>query len=139
MENAISFLSKDAILAADDILTEVVPVPEWKGSVIICGLTGSAKDAYDKSIMEIKGNKRTVNLDHMRAKLLVRTIVNEQRQPLFTESDIIKLGTKSAAVLDRLCAIAQRLSGMGAAEAEELKKTSEPTQPDDSDSASHLP
>ncbi|MCS6289432.1 MAG: hypothetical protein H8K10_10690 [Nitrospira sp.] len=135
MENGTQLLSKDAILAADDILTETVYVPEWKGSVIVCGLTGAAKDAYDKSIVEVKGNKRTVNLDHVRAKLLVRTLVNEQRQPLFLESDIIRLGTKSAAVLDRLCAIAQRLSGMRAEDAEELKKTSETTQNADSDSA----
>lgn len=136
MENGEQFLSKDAILAADDILTETVHVPEWKGSVIVCGLTGASKDAYDKSIIEVKGNKRTMNLDHLRAKLLVRTLVNKDRQPLFTESDIIKLGTKSASVLDRLCAVAQRLSGMRAEDAEELKKTSETIQPDDSDSVS---
>lgn len=123
-------LSKDAILNADDILMETVSVPEWKGSVIVCGLTGAAKDAYDKSIIEIKGNKRTVNLDHLRAKLLVRTLVTADRQPIFTESDIIKLGTKSAAVLDRLCAIAQRLSGMRAEDADDLKKTSETTPAD---------
>lgn len=135
MENGTQFLSKDAILAADDILTETVYVPEWKGSVIVCGLTGAAKDSYDKSIVEVKGNKRSVNLDHVRAKLLVRTLVNEQRQPLFNETDIIKLGTKSASVLDRLCAIAQRLSGMRAEDAEELKKTSETIPSADSDSA----
>lgn len=129
------YLSKEAILAADDILTEAVYVPEWKGTVIVCGLTGAAKDAYDKSIIEIKGTKRTVNLDHLRAKLLVRTLVTPERQPLFTESDIIKLGTKSASVLDRLCAVAQRLSGMRPEDAEELKKTSEPIPTDDSVSA----
>lgn len=120
------FLSKEAILNADDILTESVFVPEWNGHVLVCGLTGTAKDAYDRSIIEIRGNKRTVNMEHFRAKLLVRTLVNEQRQPLFTETDILKLGAKSAAVLVRLCQVAQRLSGMGEDEAEELKKTSEP-------------
>lgn len=136
MENGTGFLTKDAILSADDILTEKVYVPEWKGSVIVCGMTGAAKDAYEKSIVDIKGNKHTVNRDHLRAKLLIRTVVNEHRQPIFTDGDIIKLGTKSASVLDRLCEIAQRLSGMRQADADELKKTSETTQSDDSDSVS---
>lgn len=136
MENGNGHLSKEAIFAADDILTEEVYVPEWKGSVTVCGMTGAAKDAYERSIVDIKGNKHTVNRDHLRAKLLIRTLVNEHRQPLFTESDIIKLGTKSASVLDRLCEIAQRLSGMRQADADELKKTSETTQSDDSVSVS---
>lgn len=129
------FLSKEAILNADDILTETVFVPEWNGHVMVCGLTGAAKDAYDKSIIEIRGTKRTLNMEHFRAKLLVRTLVTPDRQPLFTETDILKLGTKSAAVLTRLCEVAQRLSGMREEDAEELKKTSEPTQPDASGSA----
>lgn len=136
MDNGTGLLSKDAILAADDILTEEVYVPEWKGSVIVCGLTGAAKDAYDKSIIDIKGNKRTINLDHLRAKLLVRTLVDGTRQPIFSESDIIRLGTKSASVLDRLCTIAQRLSGMRDEDAEALKKTSETIPSDDSASVS---
>lgn len=135
MAQGSGLLSKEAILAVDDILTETVEVPEWGGSVIVCGLTGTAKDAYDKSIIEIKGTKRTVNLDHARAKLLVRTLVDANRQPLFTESDILTLGRKSAAVLDRLCQVAQRLSGMRAEDAEELKKTSAPIPSDDSPSA----
>lgn len=134
MEQGSGFLSKEAILAADDILMEEVDVPEWKGRVLVCGLTGTAKDAYDKSILEVRGNKRTVNLDHLRAKLLVRTLVTPERQPLFTESDILKLGAKSAAVLDRLCKVAQRLSGMSAEDAEDLKKTSEPIPSDASPS-----
>ena len=136
MENGNGHLSKEAIFAADDILTEEVYVPEWKGSVTVCGMTGAAKDAYDKSIVDIKGNKHTINRDHMRAKLLVLVLCNANRQRLFTEADIIKLGTKSASVLDRLCAVAQRLSGMTQDEAEELKKTLEPIQSADSVSVS---
>ncbi len=136
MENGKGNLSKEAIFAADDILTEDVYIPEWNGSVTVCGMTGAGKDAYEKSIVDIKGNKHTVNRDHLRAKLLIRTVVNEDMTPKFNESDIIKLGTKSASVLDRLCAVAQRLSGMTQEEAQELKKTSETTPSGDSVSVS---
>jgi hypothetical protein len=136
MENGNVHLSKEAIFAADDIMTEDVYIPEWKGTVTVCGMTGAAKDAYEKSIVDIKGNKHTVNRDHLRAKLLIRTVCNADRQPLFTESDLLRLGTKSASVLDRLCEVAQRLSGMRQEDAAELKKTSETTLSDDSVSAS---
>ena len=102
MDNSNGHLSREAIFAADDILTEDLYIPEWKGTVTVCGMTGAAKDAYEKSIVDITGGRTTVNRDHLRAKLLIRTVVNESRQPIFTEADIIKLGTKSASVLDRL-------------------------------------
>lgn len=128
-------LTKETIFAADDILTEEVYVPEWKGTVIVCGLTGTAKDLYDQSIVEVRGGKRIAKLENLRAKLLVRALVTPERQPMFTESDILKLGAKSSAVLERLCLVAQRLSGMRAEDLEELKKTSEPTPSGDSASA----
>lgn len=136
MDDGKSHLSKEAIFAADDILTEEVYIPEWKGTVTVCGMTGAGKDAYEKSIVDIKGNKHTINRDHLRGKLLLRTVCDANRQPLFTESDLIRLGTKSASVLDRLCEVAQRLSGMRQEDADELKKTSETTPSDDSVSVS---
>ena len=40
-------LTRDAILAAEDLRTEEVPVPEWGGSVIVRTLRGDDRDAYD--------------------------------------------------------------------------------------------
>ena len=137
MENGQEFLTKDEILAMNDIPTEIVTVPEWQHrKVMVCGLTAAGKNAYQSSLVEITGKSRKMRLENATAKLLVLTIVNAQRQPLFTESDIIKLGTKSASVLERLAKVASRLSGMDEEENEQLLKNSEAAQSGDSPTAS---
>lgn len=117
----------------DDIPVEEVVVPEWQNrKVLVCGLTAAAKNAYQASLVEIKGTSRKVRMENATAKLLVRTIVNRQRQPIFTETDIEKLGGKSAAALERLARVANRLSGMDEAENAELVKNSAAAQSGDS-------
>lgn len=130
-------LSKDEIFGMDDIPMEEVVVPEWKNrKVLICGLTAAGKNAYQASLLEIKGSSRRVKMENATAKLLVRTIVNRQRQPIFTETDIERLGAKSAAALERLVAVANRLSGMDEKENAELVKNSDAAQSGDSPSVS---
>lgn len=130
-------LSKDEIFGMDDIPMEEVVVPEWKDrKVLICGLTAAGKNAYQASLVEIKGASRKVRMENATAKLLVRTIVNRQRQPIFTETDIERLGSKSAAALERLAKVANRLSGMDEAENAELVKNSDAAQSGDSPTVS---
>ena len=128
--------TKQAILAADDFVMEPVDVPEWKLRVFVCGLTGTGKDEYEKSIVEFKGKKTTLNMSFMRTKLLVRTVVDKNRGLLFTETDIEKLGTKSALALDRLYEVARRLSGLDDKEVETIAKNSGAGQASDSANAS---
>lgn len=137
MENGNEFLNADEILAMDDIPTEAVLVPEWKNrKVLVCGLTAAAKNAYQSSLVEIQGKTRKLKLEHATAKLLVRTLVNAKREALFTESQILKLSTKSAAVLERLAKVASRLSGMDEEENEALLKNSDAAQSDASPTVS---
>ena len=137
MENGDEYLSKDDILAMDDIPVEAVVVPEWKGrTVLVCGMTAAGKNAYEASLLDIKGTTRKVKLENATAKLLARTLVNRQRQLLFTETDIEALGRKSAAALERLAAVAQRLSSMRQEDVEALVKNSAAAQSDASPSVS---
>jgi len=137
MDNGDELLSADEILSMDDIPTEEVAVPEWQGrKVLVCGLTAASKNAYEASLVEIKGQSRKMRLENATAKLLVRTLVNRQRQPIFTEAQIERLGTKSASALERLSKVAQRLSGMTQAEVEEIVKNSDAAQSGDSPIAS---
>lgn len=137
MEPGSECLTKEDIFGMDDIPMEEVIVPEWRNrSVFVCGMTAAGKNAYEASLVEIKGNTRKVRLDNATAKLIVRTVVNRQRQPLFTEADIEKLGTKSAAALERLAKVAQRLSSMREEDVEALVKNSDAAQSGDSPSVS---
>lgn len=133
MVNGDELLSKDEIFGMDDIPVEEVIVPEWKNrKVLVCGLTAAGKNAYQASLLEIKGSSRRVRMENALAKLLVRTIVNRQRQPIFTETDIERLGGKSAAALERLATVANRLSSMDEQENAELVKNSDAAQSGDS-------
>jgi len=118
--NTHEFLSRDAILARDDILTEAVDVPEWGGKVLVRGLTGQQRDAFERSNIEQRGNKVETNLNNFRAKLVTWSVVDENGNRLFTAMDAEALGKKSAAALQRVFGVATRLSGMSAEDVEEL-------------------
>jgi hypothetical protein len=114
------FLTRDAILKAHDLPTEVVEIPEWNGSVIVRGLTGTERDAFEQSIVEQRGKNTRMNLRNIRAKLVALTVVDEEGNRVFSDEDAEALGKKSAAALDRIFAIAQRLSGLRPEDVEEL-------------------
>lgn len=117
------YLTRDEILAMDDIVTEDVVVPQWNNRVVrVRGLTGTQRDAYEIALIEEKGNSRKVNLQNLRAKLITLSCVDAEGNLLFTQKDVIALGKKGAAALQVLFKVAQRLSGLGEDEIEELSK-----------------
>jgi hypothetical protein len=113
-------LTRDEILSAKDIEVERVSVPEWGGYVHVKGMTGTERDAFEASVVEQRGTDAKVNMVNIRAKLAAQTICDEEGKRLFTKADIKKLGEKSANALDRVFAVAQRLSGISENDVEEL-------------------
>ena len=113
-------LNRDEILAASDILTELVPVPEWGGDVYVKGMTGAERDKFEASIIEQRGKTQTMNMANIRAKLASLTICDETGRRLFNEADVQLLSKKSAAALQRVFAVAQKLSGIGDEDVKEL-------------------
>jgi hypothetical protein len=111
-------LSREQILGADDRKREVVEVPEWGGSVTVMSMSGTAKDAFEASIVRENG---VTDLTNMRARLVAACVVDEQGIPLFSQADIVALGNKDAAPLSRIATVAQRLNRLGDAQLEELK------------------
>lgn len=128
-------LNRDAILGAPDIRTEEVRVPEWGGSVLVRGLTGAERDRFEDSIVEMRGQKRIFHMEHIRARLVALSVVDEQGNRIFTEADIPALSKKSALALQRVFEVAQRLSGLSDVDLSELTKNSESAQGDGSPSA----
>lgn len=103
-------LTKDQILAALDLKTEAVEVPEWGGPVNIRSMTGLERDSFTSALRDDKG---VVSMDNYRAKLLVVCIVGEDGKALFTPDDLTALGGKSSAAIDRVFVVAERLNYMG--------------------------
>jgi hypothetical protein len=135
-------LSREEIFATDDLKMELVPVPEWGGSVYVLGLMGDERDAWEGSLVvktkRLKGHKRggsKVVTKGIRAKLAAITVTDAEKNLLFSPSDIEALGRKSAAALDRIFEVAQRLSGLSDDDIEDLAKNSGSTPADDSTAA----
>ena len=117
------YLSRDEILSRTDFKSEDVEVPEWGGTVVVKAMTGSERDAFEASILETRKGGSTVKLDNIRAKLVAKTAIDpETKKPLFTSADIEVLGSKSAAALDRIFGVAQRLSKLSDSDIKELEK-----------------
>ncbi len=112
MAKGMALLSKEAILAAQDVVTEVVEVPEWGGSVRVRGLTGAERDAFEGETIQRNGRDVKTNTRNLRARLVVLSVVDETGARLFAFHDIEALGEKSARALDRIFAVAMRLSGL---------------------------
>lgn len=129
-----TYLSADQILNADDLKTEDVEVIEWGGTVKVRALSGTERDAYEISNMRERNGKMETNLQNIRAKLCARTIVGEDGQRTFTDQQMNALGNKSAAALQRVFEVAQRLSGLADDSVDEAGKDSEPDQSDGSTS-----
>ena len=115
-----SLLSRDAILAADDLPKELVALPEWGGEVYVRALTGAERDRFEAAMIEQKGKHQTVNMEMIRARLASMTICDEQGKRLFTDGDVRGLAGKSAAALNRVFEVARRLSGLAAEDVAEL-------------------
>ncbi|KKM94533.1 hypothetical protein LCGC14_1197440 [marine sediment metagenome] len=122
-------LTREQILQVDDIKTEIVPVPEWDGEVIVRTMTGTDRDIWDNLLYK----EGKVNfLDNTRARLLACTIIDEDDNLVFSEDDIVALGKKSSLAINRIFDVAKRLNGLGSEQIEDLEKNSEETQGEDS-------
>lgn len=114
-------LSRDEILAMDDIKTVPVTVPEWNNEVVLIrGLTGAQRDEFEAT------NRRNgdQNLNNIRARFLVRCIVTENGTRIFADQDAAALGKKSSAAIDRLWDVATDLNGSSEKATEEMEGNS---------------
>lgn len=117
---SIRYLTAADILAADDIPSEVVEVPEWGGSVLVRGMQGHERDSFEASMIELKGKVRSQNLRNFRSKMVARCVVDAEGNRLFADVQADALGKKSAAALQRVYRVAERLSGFSDDEVDEL-------------------
>jgi 2,4-dienoyl-CoA reductase-like NADH-dependent reductase (Old Yellow Enzyme family) len=104
-------LTEEDILAVDDIETEVVPVPEWGGSVRLRGL----------SLDEVLEARKGATGDT--AAMSVRLLAAAFAEPKLSEAAVAALGRKSASVVTRLLQVATRLSGIDAEAVQRSERT----------------
>lgn len=105
-------LTREEVLAAQDIATEMVYVPEWNGWIKIRGLTVGEVNTI------VRLSTRKDKMDTLTSALF--TFVRACVEPKFTDADLDELKKKSALVL-RIVKDINRLSGMSEDAADEAK------------------
>jgi hypothetical protein len=108
-----NLLGRDAILAAPDLATQDVEVPEWGGTVRLRMMNGQERDAFEASCMVSKADgTQEFNMRNLRARLVAVTLVDAEGKRLFNEGDVDALGRKSAKALGRVFEVASKLNGI---------------------------
>lgn len=116
------YLTAELILAALDLPTKDVEVPEWGGTVKVRALTGAERDRFEASMITEKDETRGEKLVNLRARMCAMTIVGEDgRTPVFSDKQVEKLGEKNARALNRVFEVARELSGFTDKDVAELE------------------
>jgi len=123
------FLTRDAILAVQDIPFEDVDIPAWGGKVRVRGLTAKERDDFENNAIALREIDATKAADNIRARLVVLSLVDSEGNRLFTNDEAEALGKKHGAVVDRLYWAARRLSAFDDKDIETLIKNSAPGLP----------
>lgn len=132
-------LTKEALQAAakEPLPIEPFTIPELNLDGWMIGLSGTERDAWEKSLVIVRKGNVIPNTDNVRARFLVRVLCDENRKRLLSDADADWLGNLPAAVLAPLYEQAQRLSKMTKEDLDELGKGSAPEAGNDSSSNSH--
>lgn len=113
---------KATLLSLKSRLTvEPVKVEGLAAPIFVRGLTGKERDSFENACFVQRGKQRVMSTENIRAKLLVRSICDEQGVRLFSDLDEGDVGALPAQVLDVLFTVAQKLSGLGASDLEEMQ------------------
>lgn len=115
---------REQILAAQDLPSKAVAVPEWGLEVFVRTMTGTERDQYEQEIIAAHRPDGKFNVVDVRARLVVFCAVDAEGKRVFTNEDIGAVGGKNALALDRVFAVASELNGIGQKEIDELGKAS---------------
>lgn len=111
---------RDKILAASDIKSEAVFVPEWDVAIEVRGMTGEQRGAYLGQVIDKKGN---MDFRKMYPQLLIISCFDpETGDPIFLQGDLDALVGKSGKALEQLAQVARRLSGLNPEDVGEAEK-----------------
>lgn len=139
-----ALLGREQINAAVDRKWEDVPVPEWTpegspevGTVRLMELSSADRGYIEAGSVVANGQSPTMKVDSLktyREKLVAFAMVDENFKRIYSNKEMGELGVKSGAVIERLAAKVQELSGIGRFAVKDAEGNSEAVQSDSSDS-----
>lgn len=95
------------------------------GAVLLRGLTGRERDAFEASLMAAANAPKGADkrLADVRARLIVASVIDEAGALVFGPSDVEMVSAWPASLLHRLFESVKRLSGMSDEDISEMGKT----------------
>jgi hypothetical protein len=125
---------RDKILAAEDIPSETVEIPEWGVQVVVRGM--SAGDRLSLMHAAFDPATEQVNMGIVYPDVVVACAFDPASgEPVFTAADKDAIMTKSSAAIERIANVGLRLSGVGKDEQDAAGKGSSENQSDVSPSS----
>ena len=125
---------RDKILAAQDIPSETLDIPEWNVEVLVKGMTAGDRitlmqNAFDQTTQQ-------VNMSIVYPDVVVSCVFDPATgEPVFTEADKSAILAKSSAAVEKIANVGLRLSGIGKDEQDAAGKDSSSTLSEDSSSS----
>lgn len=134
-----ALLGKQQINESIDRKWEDVPVPEWGGDVRLMELSAADRGYIEAGSVVANGESAQLRVESLkvyREKLVGMAMVDEEFNRLYSNKEIAAgaLGKKSGAVIERLAAKVQEMSGMGRHSVKEAEGNSDAAPGDSSDS-----
>lgn len=113
---------REKILAAEDIQSEMVEVPEWECTVEVRGMNGADRSRILEAAASSEDGKIGIG------SMYVETVIASAYDPdtgerIFSQADRDVLMSKSASAIDRIATVGMRLSAMDAKAADDAKVT----------------
>ena len=109
-----------AILAPRPLATKVIPVPEWGVSVEVREMKAKQRQMVIQSTNKPDGTRDMVRFYPL---IVINSAFDPNTgMPIFEAADLDALNEGGGTVLERLCQVAVKLSGLDAAQFEETKK-----------------
>lgn len=112
-----ALLTKEQILEADDRPAEVIEVPEWGGEVRIRPMMQLDQAKFQREIEQAEKSNR---LSVLHEKIVTKSIVDDDGQQMFDDSEIGKLSERSSAAMNRVVTACLRLNRTTKEDVEDL-------------------
>lgn len=107
---------RETIFSANDILSEAVEIPEWGVTVEVRTMTAADRTTLQTNSTSADGK---VDMTKFMPAVVIATVHDpETGEPVFQQSDIPALLSKSGVVVERLAQKALQMSGMEASSAD---------------------
>jgi hypothetical protein len=123
-------LTRDDIVAADDVGQERVEIPEWGGGAWLRVMNDDERTGWEAWLLGRREMEPADRIAGVRRELVARTLVDGHGKRLFERAD--ELRVKSGRVINRLFETAQQLNGLQEDAVAQEKKDSSAIPPSSS-------